>query len=96
MEKFSKKDLAAFLAEKECCESKAAAERLVTCIFEKIACKVTGGCEVAIPGFGKFMMVERKAREGVNPQTGKKIHIPATMAVKFKVSKKFKDQCSNK
>jgi DNA-binding protein HU-beta len=36
-------------------------------------------------------MVERTAREGLNPATGKKIKIPAKKAVKFTAGKAFKE-----
>lgn len=47
---------------------------------------------VKIAGFGVFTLVDRHARTGVNPSdTGKKIEIPASKAVKFKPSKTLKD-----
>jgi DNA-binding protein HU-beta len=39
---------------------------------------------LALVGFGTFLVVKRKAREGRNPQTGKAIKIPAKKVVKFK------------
>lgn len=36
--------------------------------------------------FGTFSIVTRKARNGVNPKTGKKIHVPAKKVLKFKSS----------
>ncbi|MBN2613860.1 MAG: HU family DNA-binding protein, partial [Bacteroidales bacterium] len=35
-------------------------------------------------GFGSFSVVQRSARTGRNPQTGKEIKIPAKKVVKFK------------
>ena len=35
-------------------------------------------------GFGSFEVVQRKAREGRDPRTGKPIKIPAKKVVKFK------------
>ena len=46
---------------------------------------------VALPPLGKFESFMRKARKGVNPQTGEKLQIPAKKAVRFKASKGFKD-----
>jgi DNA-binding protein HU-beta len=46
---------------------------------------------VALPDFGKFEVVERAARNGVNPQTKEQIVIPAHKAVKFKASKTLKE-----
>jgi DNA-binding protein HU-beta len=44
-----------------------------------------------IPGIGKLVLVNRKARVGRNPQTGEPINIPAKRVVKFRVSKAAKD-----
>ena len=44
-----------------------------------------------IPGLGKLVLVQRKAREGRNPATGAKIKIPAKKVVKFRVAKAAKD-----
>jgi DNA-binding protein HU-beta len=44
-----------------------------------------------IPGFGKLVLVKRKARTGRNPATGDPIKIPAKTVVKFRVSKAAKD-----
>jgi hypothetical protein len=40
---------------------------------------------------GTFAVAERKARTGVNPQTGAKIKIPATKAPTFRAAKALKD-----
>jgi DNA-binding protein HU-beta len=44
-----------------------------------------------IPGIGKLVLVDRKARKGRNPQTGAEIMIPAKKVVKFRVAKAAKD-----
>jgi DNA-binding protein HU-beta len=44
-----------------------------------------------IPGLGKLVLVNRKARMGRNPQTGAAIKIPAKKVVKFRVAKACKD-----
>jgi len=44
-----------------------------------------------IPGVGKLVLVNRKARMGRNPASGEEIKIPAKRVVKFRVSKKAKD-----
>ncbi len=45
-----------------------------------------------IPGIGKLVLVNRKARTGRNPLTGETIQIPAKKVVKFRVSKVCKDE----
>ncbi|HLG44182.1 MAG TPA: HU family DNA-binding protein [Nitrospirales bacterium] len=44
-----------------------------------------------LPGLGKLVLVNRKARMGRNPQTGEPIKIPAKRVVKFRVAKACKD-----
>ena len=45
----------------------------------------------ALPGLGRLVKVERKARMGRNPATGQAIKIPAKKVVKFRVAKACKD-----
>jgi DNA-binding protein HU-beta len=47
--------------------------------------------EFTLPGFGKLVKANRKARMGRNPQTGEAIKIPAKTVVKFRVAKACKD-----
>ena len=44
-----------------------------------------------VPGLGKLVLVDRKARVGRNPATGAAIQIPAKRVVKFRVAKAAKD-----
>lgn len=44
-----------------------------------------------IPGVGKLVLVNRKARTGRNPATGETIQIPAKTVVKFRVAKVCKE-----
>ncbi|MCC6343027.1 MAG: HU family DNA-binding protein [Bryobacterales bacterium] len=44
-----------------------------------------------LPGVGRLVRVERKARMGRNPATGAAIKIPAKKVVKFRVAKAVKD-----
>jgi DNA-binding protein HU-beta len=45
----------------------------------------------SLPGIGKLVLLNRKARTGRNPATGAPIQIPARKVVKFRVSKAAKD-----
>lgn len=47
--------------------------------------------KITLPGFGSFSKTKRKARKGINPQTGEQITIKAHNAVKFKPAKALKD-----
>ena len=44
-----------------------------------------------LPGLGKIVLVNRKARLGRNPATGETIKIKAKRVVKFRVAKAAKD-----
>jgi DNA-binding protein HU-beta len=67
------------------------ANEAVNYVFDTIVTTVKKGGEASINGFGKFELVHKKARTGLNPATGEKIKIKATKAPKFKASKTFKD-----
>jgi DNA-binding protein HU-beta len=49
-----------------------------------------------IPGIGKLVLVDRKARLGRNPKTGETIQIPAKTVVKFRVAKACKEAVLSK
>lgn len=44
-----------------------------------------------MPGIGRLVRQERKARTGRNPATGEAIKIPAKKVVKFRIAKAVKD-----
>lgn len=44
-----------------------------------------------LPGFGKLVVANRKARMGRNPQTGEPLKIPAKRVCKFRIAKSLKD-----
>ena len=64
-------------------------------LFEELgslaSAEVKSSGEFVLPGFGKLVLSERKAREGRNPQTGDTIQIPAKTTLKFRLSKGMKD-----
>lgn len=53
--------------------------------------EVMGTGEITLPGIGKLVKKNRKARMGRNPMTGETISIPAKTVVKFRVAKAAKD-----
>ena len=71
--------------------SKAAANQVLNSVLGAITDAVAAGDKVTLIGFGTFSVTERAAREGRNPQTGKKIKIPAKKIVKFKAGSKLAD-----
>jgi DNA-binding protein HU-beta len=64
-------------------------------LFEELATlatsEVKSNGEFVLPGFGKLVLSQRKAREGRNPATGETIQIPAKTTLKFRVGKGLKD-----
>jgi DNA-binding protein HU-beta len=63
--------------------------------FEKLANlaykEVKKSGEFVMPGFGKMVKMQRKARVGRNPATGAEIKIPAKTVVKFRLAKAAKE-----
>jgi DNA-binding protein HU-beta len=60
--------------------------------YADLALKETKKAGVAVlPGIGRLVRVDRKARMGRNPATGETIKIAAKKVVKFRVAKAMKD-----
>ena len=78
----------------ETSSSKAEAQSHVDAILWVIEDELKSGEEVNITGFGKFSVTERPAREGVNPQTGKKMQIKASRTPKFSAGNALKKSVS--
>jgi len=72
-------------------EVKKQATAAVDAVFETIVKALSRGEEVAISGFGTFRVAKRAAREGINPRTGEKIQIPASIKPKFRAAKALKE-----
>jgi DNA-binding protein HU-beta len=63
-----------------------------TVAYAELAVRETKKSGVAVlPGIGRLVRVDRKARMGRNPATGEAIKIPAKKVVKFRVAKAVKD-----
>lgn len=86
----TKAQLIAALAETLGTTKKIAGDYLDTlCSIAYRETKKTG--QFVLPGFGKLVKVQRKARTGRNPATGEPIKIKAKTVVKFRVAKACKD-----
>ena len=72
-------------------EVKKQAVSAVDAVFDTIAQTLGRGEEVAIAGFGTFRVTKRAARAGINPRTGEKIQIAASVRPKFKAGKALKE-----
>jgi DNA-binding protein HU-beta len=63
-----------------------------TVAYAELAIRETKKSGMAVlPGIGRLVRVDRKARMGRNPATGEAIKIPAKKVVKFRVAKAVKD-----
>ena len=71
--------------------SKASAARALDAVLESITDALKDGDQVALVGFGTFLVKDRPARQGRNPQTGETITIKASKAPSFKAGKALKD-----
>jgi len=88
----TKSQLAAHLASKFELKRKDA-----VCILEELAELAYREAKnsFTIPGIGKLVLVDRKARMGRNPATGEQIEIPAKTVLKFRVAKAAKEAVLN-
>ena len=84
----TKSQVTEYVAGKAGITKKAAAQLLDD--FASLAYKEAKNTFV-VPGIGKLVLANRKARMGRNPQTGEAIKIPAKRVVKFRVAKAAKD-----
>lgn len=64
---------------------------VVDAMTSAITDSLAGGEKVTLVGFGTFQVQKRKARQGVNPQTGEKISIPAKDVPKFKPGRSLRE-----
>jgi len=89
MEKaLTKSQIAAEIAAKNNITEKAAAE-ILECIAQ--LAYENAKDTFTLPGLGKLVLIDRKARIGRNPATGETIQIAAKRVVKFRVAKAAKD-----
>ncbi len=71
--------------------SKATEEKILNATLSSIHDGLAEGDNLTLVGFGTFSVVDRAARTGRNPQTGKAINIPAKKIVKFKPGKNLSE-----
>lgn len=64
---------------------------VVDAMTSAITDSLANGEKVTLVGFGTFQVQKRKARQGVNPQTGQKISIPAKDVPKFKPGRSLRE-----
>jgi len=71
--------------------TKKEAQAAVDCVFASVTDALKRKDKVTVIGFGTFKVEERKARKGINPQTGKAIDIAAKTVPKFVAGKALKE-----
>jgi DNA-binding protein HU-beta len=86
----TKAQLVSLVAEKASI-TKATANAILEIIAGTAVSETKKNGQFIIPGIGKLVKSQRKARMGRNPQTGAAIKIPAKTVVKFRVAKACKD-----
>ncbi|MDD3238830.1 MAG: HU family DNA-binding protein [Lachnospira sp.] len=86
----NKTELVAAMAEKTEL-SKKDSEKALKAFIDVVTEELKKGEKIQLVGFGTFETAKRAARTGKNPQTGKEIKIPASVAPKFKAGKALKE-----
>jgi DNA-binding protein HU-beta len=72
------------------------AEKAIAAFIATVSETLKKGDKLSLVGFGTFSTAKRAARKGQNPQTGKKINIPAATVPKFKPGKTLKETVNSK
>ena len=72
--------------------SKKDTEATLNSFVDVVSSELAKKGKVQLVGFGTFETRKRAARQGVNPQTGKKLSIPASTAPAFKAGKALKEK----
>jgi DNA-binding protein HU-beta len=70
--------------------SKRDAAAAVDAFLDSVTDALKNGDSVSFTGFGKFSPQQRSARQGVNPRTGERVHIPAATVPKFSAGSQLK------
>ena len=70
--------------------SKSDAGKAVDSFLDTVTKELTNGGQVNFTGFGKFSASPRAARQGVNPRTGERVQIAATIVPKFSAGSQLK------
>ena len=86
----NKTELVAAIAEKAGIAKKDA-DKALAAFIDTVATELKKGDKIQLVGFGTFEVRARAARDGINPQTGKKIKIAASKNPVFKAGKALKD-----
>ena len=72
--------------------TKKLAGELVDAVFDNVSSAIRKDKRFQYPGFGTFVVRNRKARKGRNPQTGEAIKIKASKSVGFRPAAALKEK----
>ncbi|MFA6170159.1 MAG: HU family DNA-binding protein [Candidatus Margulisiibacteriota bacterium] len=86
----NKQDLCAYVS-KQTKLPKAKIMNILDTTFNAIEGSLKKGQDVRLVGFGTWKKLRRKARPGRNPQTGKKLTIPARNVIRFSTGQHLYD-----
>jgi integration host factor subunit alpha len=75
--------------------SKRESSEIVEQFFKIIKNNLAQGKNVKISGLGNFVVKEKRARKGRNPQTGEEIQITPRRVLNFRLSQVLKDEINN-
>ncbi len=90
----TKADLVELIYERVGSSKKEACE-VVESVFSIIKDSLRNGQKVKISGFGTFIVNQKNARRGRNPQTGEPITIDSRRVLSFKPSQVLKERVKN-
>jgi len=76
--------------------SKKDARNVVDSALDLIIDQVKRNNKVTLTGFGTFEARKQKATQRINPQTGRKMNVPAKNVPKFRPGKQFKESLAKK
>jgi len=71
--------------------TKAEASKALDAVLTSVTAALASGEQISLIGFGTFLVRDRAARTGRNPQTGAEIQIAAAKVPAFKPGKALKD-----
>ena len=71
--------------------TKADTDRAIKALIDTVSETLANGDQIALVGFGTFLVRERQARSGRNPRTGETISIESAKIPAFKAGKALKD-----
>ena len=70
--------------------------RIIEAVLETVKSSLSDGEDVLISGFGKFIVREKAARRGRNPQTGQDLTLDPRRVITFKCSSVMRDRINDK